>query len=298
VVEVIAVCVLLKGYDPWMLARFLGPSIFAIGLFAVLVLLAHDSATNPLLSTELKWWEQLGIEVRRPFDYLANRLFLIVGVVLSFAVCMGHQISVQELTSEQTTKPLLTTQFRTTYDTFTASFSNGVGTLFTSNNRVDPLVQGGGMFRQINSAIPEDSKVLSAVEFPELLDMNKFRVSTLDFPGANSPAPGIGLSGPPKGLMEYLEKLGYGYIVAQSSGNQSSMYANTSARELEKSPWFNYRSTGSAIIKWDNLLVATLNNGYYKADFFGTYVVISTKKNAVKEITPSYLNEVKIFTNG
>ena len=239
VVEVIAVCVLLKGYDPWMLARFLGPSIFAIGLFAVLALLAHDSATNPLLSTELKWWEQLRIEVQRPFDYLANRLFLIVGVVLSFAVCMGYQISVQELASKQSSKPLLTTQFHTTLNSFTSSFSSGATSLFSSSSQVDPLTPFRQSFNLINHLIPKNSVVLSAVETPGLLNMGKFSVSTLDLPGANSPAPGMPLNSSPAEFMKYLREQNVSYVIAQSPSSPRSMYFQSPAHQLANSEWFN-----------------------------------------------------------
>ena len=293
--EVVAVCVLLKGYDPWMLARFLGPSVFAVGLFAVLALLAHDRAANLLIATGEKWWVQFRSELRRPFDYMAKRLYLIIGVILTFAVCMGYQIPVQELASKQTTKPLLTTQFRTTYNTFTSSFSDGIKTLFTNDYSADSLAQYGGVFKQINSVIPRGAKVLSAVETPELLDMSKFSVSTLDFPGANSPAPGIPLGGTPTELMKYLKKLGYSYIVAQSPNSPQSIYFQDLAHQLSTSDWFNYRSTGSAIIKWNVLLEATLKDGHYKSDSFGTYVVISTKKYTNSSSNQS---ELTTFTNG
>ena len=295
VVEVIAVCVLLKGYDPWMLARFLGPSIFAIGLFAVVVLLAHDSSTNPLISTELKWWEQLRIEVRRPFDYLANRLFLIVGVVLSFAVCMGYQISVQELASKQSSKPLLTTQFHTTLNSFTSSISSGATSLFSSGSQVDPLAPFRHSFNLINSLIPKNALVLSAVETPGLLDMGKFSVSTLDFPGANSPAPGLPLNSE---FMSYLRERNVSYVIAQSPNSPRSMYFQSPAHQLANSEWFNYRSTGSAIGKWNNLLITTLKDSHFKSEFVGTYVVISTTTSTKDPVRPSYQSELKTFTNG
>ena len=275
--EVIAVCVLLKGYDPWMLARFLGPSIFAVGLFAVIALLAHDSATNPFLGTGEKRWVQIRSELRRPFDYMAQRLYLIIGVILAFAVCMGYQIPVQELASKQTTKPLLTTQFRTTYNTFTSSFSNGVKALVTSDYTVDPLSVYGGVFKQISAVIPKGVKVLSAVEAPGLLDLHKFSVSTLDFPGANSPAPGIPLNGSPAELMKYLKDLGYSYIVAQSPLSPGSVYYSVPAKQLATSDFYNYRATGNAIGIWNELLQTTLRSEKYQMKFFGEYIVISTR---------------------
>ena len=143
--------------------------------------------------------------------------------------------------------------------------------------------------------IPRGAKVLSAVETPELLDMSKFSVSTLDFPGANSPAPGIPLGGTPTELMKYLKKLGYSYIVAQSPNSPQSIYFQDLAHQLSTSDWFNYRSTGSAIIKWNVLLEATLKDGHYKSDSFGTYVVISTKKYTNSSSNQS---ELTTFTNG
>ena len=278
-VEVVAVCVLLKGYDPWMLARFLGPSVFAVGLFAVLALLAHDIATNPLLATGEKWWAKFRSELRRPFDYMAKRLFLITGVVLSFAVCMGYQIPVQDLASKQTTKPLLTTQFRTTYNTFTSSFSDGVKALVTSDYTVDPLSQYGGVFKQINSVIPRGVKVLSAVETPELLDMNKFSVSTLDLPGVNSINPGIPLTGRPQVLMKYLKTLRYSYIVTEFPSSGISLYSKSPAKQLANSDFYNYREIGQRILLWEHALNSMIETRMYATKVIGNYIIFRTSKN-------------------
>ena len=294
-IEVTAVCVLLKGYDPWMLARFLGPTIFAVGLLTVLALLAHDSATNPLLGTGGEWWVRFRSELRRPFDYMAKRLYLIIGIILTFAVCMGYQIPVQELASKQTTKPLLTTQFRTTYNTFTSSFSNGLKTMFTSDYPADPLAQYERVFNQINSVIPKNARVLSAVETPELLGMDKFIVSTLDFPGANSPAPGIPLGGSPSELMKYLKGLGYSYIVAQSPQSPGSIYYSVPAKQLAASDFYNYRATGDAIGKWNELLMTTLKSQKYQMKFFGDYVVISTAVLAMPQKQAANKTELLLF---
>ena len=278
-VEVVAVCVLLKGYDPWMLARFLGPSVFAVGLFAVLALLAHDIASNPLLATGEKWWAKFRSELRRPFDYMAKRLFLITGVVLSFAVCMGYQIPVQDLASKQTTKPLLTTQFRTTYNTFTSSFSDGVKALVTSDYTVDPLSQYGGVFKQINSVIPRGVKVLSAVETPELLDMNKFSVSTLDLPGVNSINPGIPLTGRPQVLMKYLKTLRYSYIVTEFPSSGISLYSKSPAKQLANSDFYNYREIGQRILLWEHALNSMIETRMYATKVIGNYIIFRTSKN-------------------
>jgi len=243
----------------------------------------------------LKWWEQLRIEARRPFDYLANRLFLIVGVVLSFAVCMGYQISVQELASKQSSKPLLTTQFHTTLNSFNSSFSNGLKVLGTSNLSIDPLIFYGEVFKKISAGIPKGVKVLSAVETPELLDMNKFSVSTLDFPGANSPAPGIPLGGSPSELMKYLKGLGYSYIVAQSPQSPGSIYYSVPAKQLAASDFYNYRATGNAIGMWNELLMTTLKSQKYQMKFFGDYVVIGTAVIATPQKQAANKTELLLF---
>ena len=278
-VEVVAVCVLLKGYDPWMLARFLGPSIFAVGLFAVLALLAHDSATDPLLGTELKWWEQLRIELRRPFDYMAKRLYLIIGVVLSFAVCMGYQISAQELASNQSTKPLLTTQFHTTLNSFTSNFSNGFKYLRGVIGSIDPLTQYEATFSLINNKIPSGAKVLSAVETPELLDMNKFSVSTLDLPGVNSINPGIPLTGRPQVLMKYLKTLRYSYIVTEFPSSGISLYSKSPAKQLANSDFYNYREIGQRILLWEHALNSMIETRMYATKVIGNYIIFRTSKN-------------------
>jgi hypothetical protein len=95
--------------------------------------------------------------------------------------------------------------------------------------------------------------------------------------------------------MKYLKKLGYSYIVAQSPLNAGSIYSSVPAKQLATSDWFNYRSTGNAIIKWNDLLVATLKDGHFKAEFFGTYVVISTQKYTN---TSTNQSELTTFTNG
>jgi len=278
VVEVIAVCVLLKGYDPWMLARFLGPSIFAVGLFAVLALLAHDSTTNPLLSTGVNWWEQLRTEVRRPFDYLANRLFLIVGVVLSFAVCMGYQVSVQELASRQSSKPLLTTQFHATLNSFTSSFSSGVESFYSSQNKAGPLAQDVEVFNQINSAIPKDSKVLSAIEFPELLNLNRFIVSTLDIPGANLAISSVLKPKSIGAFFKVLRKSGYSYVVAEVTSSSESMYYGSSALILSRSSFYDYRELGNSILSWNNLIRSIRQSKLCSIERFKNYLVFNINR--------------------
>ena len=125
--------------------------------------------------------------------------------------------------------------------------------------------------------------------------MSRLSVLTLDFPGANSPAPGISFNHSPGELMNYLRENGVSYVIAQSPNSPRSMYYRNPAHQLSNSDWFNYRSTGRAIVEWDNLIVATLKDGHYKSEFFGTYVVISTKKNINNSTNQ---RELTTFTNG
>ena len=108
--------------------------------------------------------------------------------------------------------------------------------------------------------------------------MGKFSVSTLDFPGANSPAPGMPLNSSPADFMNYLSDKGINFIVAQSPLSADSVYYSIAAQKLATSDFYNYRATGTAIEKWNALLSKILKTGEFRTKFFGAYVVIQTDK--------------------
>jgi len=70
-------------------------------------------------------------------------------------------------------------------------------------------------FARLSAMIPRNAMVLSAVERPALLDMTKYRVATLDIPGAVSPAPHLPYFEGTARKIAYLRDLGFTYIVVE-----------------------------------------------------------------------------------
>jgi hypothetical protein len=71
-------------------------------------------------------------------------------------------------------------------------------------------------YAELNRAIPKGSKVLAALEYPELLDFSKFQFATLDFPGVVSPSPGMPIFQGAQAVVTYLRRLGYEDIAIDS----------------------------------------------------------------------------------
>ena len=75
-------------------------------------------------------------------------------------------------------------------------------------------------YRQLNAMIPQGARVLAAVDRPALLSFTKYEFATLDVVGAVSPPPQMPYFTGPMAKVDYLRRLGYQYIVADSMSRQ------------------------------------------------------------------------------
>ena len=287
---------LFRGFDPWTISRYMGPSIFAVGIFAVIVLLVLDAQKNASV---------LGRDVlgsakaffKSPLIVIDRRGYLVAAVIFSFAVCMGYQAP---LNAKSVTNPLLSTEFKTTFQNFKWDFTNGINGLKGYNFFTNGLASYDPTFSAINGSIPKNASVLSAIETPSLLDMSKFTVSTIDWPGANSPAPGIPLSAGGPAVMGYLDRLGYGYVVVESPASSFNVYSSGDIKWGLSTNVYNYRFNSLALKSWVDGIGAVLSSNHYRVDFFNSFAVIHTGflKDAGNTTTTFSADLKKYLNNG
>jgi len=273
IVETIGFSLFLKGHDPWMISRYLGPSFLAVGVVAVIALAQIDVGSRSSLSQSFR--SIASTFARSPFNFLSSKLYVLLAFVMIFVACMGFQPIPTNSSQKPETRPLFSTEFKGTFENFKTDFSRGLRVLTSSSPISDPLSGLVPTFLQINKAIPRGSYVLSAVETPSLLDMNRFKVSTLDWPSQNSPAPGLNLNSSVESFISYLRSIGVQYLLVQSQDDPASMYNLDAAKRLVNTPWFSYRAMGSSIVKWDNIESAVLADTALKISTFGNYSLIA-----------------------
>ena len=271
--ETIGFSLFLKGHDPWMISRYLGPSFLAVGVIAVIALAQIDIGSRSMPSQSIR--SITSAFVRSPFNFLSSKIYVLLALVMIFVVCMGFQPIPTNSSQKPETRPLFSTEFKGTYENFKTDLSSGFRALTSSSPISDPLSGLVPTFSEINKAIPRDSYVLSAVETPSLLDMNKFKVSTLDWPSQNSSAPGLNLNSSVESFISYLRSIGVQYLLVQSQDDPASMYNLDAAKRLTHTPWFSYRAMGSSIIKWDTLESDLLRDTGLKISTFGGYSLIA-----------------------
>jgi hypothetical protein len=105
-------------------------------------------------------------------------------------------------------------------------------------------------YDQMNRIIPAGSYVLSAVEFPGLLDFKRFRFATVDEAYGASPPPHLPSDGNPQRTVKYLESLGFTGIVGDASG--APFYYNYADNYLYSHQGIrNYTEQDGSLVKWD-----------------------------------------------
>ena len=271
-VQLVISVALFKGFDPWTISRYMGPTIFAVGIFAVIVLLVLDAQKNESVIGR----DVLGSAkafFKSPLIVIDRRGYLVAAVIFSFAVCMGYQAP---LNAKSVTNPLLSTEFKTTLQNFKWDFTNGLNGLKGYNFFTNGLASYDPTFSAINDSIPKNASVLSAIETPSLLDMSKFTVSTIDWPGANSPAPGIPLSAGGPAVMGYLDRLGYGYVVVESPASSFNVYSSGDIKWGLSTNVYNYRFNSLALKSWVDGIGTVLSSNHYCVDFYNSFAVIHT----------------------
>lgn len=93
--------------------------------------------------------------------------------------------------------------------------------------------------RDLQAALPEDSKVLLRLDMPFLADFSYQKVFVMDWPGNVGPAPGVPFSEPPEALAKYLRAQGIRFI-AYSYKNEA-LFSTKNPELVERiehpNPW-------------------------------------------------------------
>ena len=293
--EVITSVFSLKGYDPWEISRFIGPSILGFGLFLVVLLFAMYKDAE-FVVREKSFGSAFDSFMKKPILFLKDRITVILATYVVVVVTMG--IPQSALTSDLNGSPLFVINAKTSAHNLFSYFVDGAKALISSNNLTDNLTLNVPNFMRISALLPSGSHVLAAVETPSLLDTGRLSVATLDFPGANSPSPGMPLNKGPEATMTYLHNLGYTYVVAESPNAPYDLYTRDQALKDLNNPWYNYRSTASGIITWDSLINSIVSSGHYSEKFINGYVVINTKYSVSVNTSSSDIKAIKQFLTG
>ena len=128
-------------------------------------------------------------------------------------------------------------------------------------------------YRLVNKLIPHGASVLSNVEYPELLNINKFKVNTLDVYGSVSPEPGIPYFENRTKIVEYLRKNRINYILQEMNdapGIQSSqIFLGTSNSSV-----FAYRTIIPYASAWFSFINYEINYNKISVQFVSNFALI------------------------
>jgi len=126
-------------------------------------------------------------------------------------------------------------------------------------------------YARLSAMIPRSALVLSAVERPALLDMTRYRVATLDIPGAVSPAPHLPyFEGTPR-KVAYLRHLGFTYIVAEPD-RSPGLYHDWHAF-LRSTSYFR-RAYAIYFADWQSTVNTLERSGQYQVRYAGDLALI------------------------
>ncbi len=102
--------------------------------------------------------------------------------------------------------------------------------------------------------VPSGSHVLAAVLLPNKLDFKKFTFTTLDEPGAASPAPHLPLTGGVDRALSYLRDQGIDGIIA-TAGSAYGPYNLEAAQDYLNASVPYYRIGAKTTVEWDALVL-------------------------------------------
>jgi hypothetical protein len=153
---------------------------------------------------------------------------------------------------------------------------------------------------EMNRLIPRGSKVLSAIETPSILDMSKFDVATVDWPGGASPSPGIPINGNSEELASYLRSCGFNYLLVQSPLTQDTLYSysNISAGRFKASnPWTSFQSAhiSEILSSWVSLERGLMNSPSYGVSVIGDLALIDLRKSSNQNSSYPGFNQRKVL---
>ena len=268
--EFVAMIFFLKGFDPWMISRYFAPTTFSIGMCFVFYLVANHDTPKASMTIKsgivaMKQW------VTKPVSMLTEYSHYILAAALVCTICMSYQ---QPLVGASPKAPLLSTNFKSSFANVHALSSSGFDVL-RHGLKVEPAL-GSVEYANLNNAVEKNATVAAAVEYPELLNMKKFTVYSMGWPGGG-PSMGVPYFAGPAKFMEYFKSLGIDYLIVQKPSYSVGLYSNAVMGGGIKSTFQNYQSGSILTLRWNKMIHTVLRTGHYKVQFSGEVGIVSTK---------------------
>jgi len=160
-------------------------------------------------------------------------------------------------------------------------FAHNIRVYFTLGTDVIDGTSGGmdrdadfkAEYRQLNAMIPRGVKVLAAVDHPDLLSFTKYTFATLDVVGAVSPPPGMPYFRGPLAKVEYLRRLGYQYVVADSPNVQGLYNLQSWYTDLHDDV-YAYAAWPAYVADWQATVKSLEQDPHYKVRHAGSLALI------------------------
>ncbi len=252
----------LSGSTAVEVVRLLAPSTLACGLFAIGLLWPNG---NPALDDPVELmassapFDRLGRSTSRLTRGMVGPGALatttVVGVILGLAVLV---FAYNPIAYVRGTRGELTASWRMLHQP-----ANQVG-------RYGPLEPE---YDRMNRMIPKGAKVLAAVDFPGLLDFSRYDFATLDVVGAVSPPPHMPYFKGAMAKVDYLRRLGYQYIVAQSPSDQGLYDLQTWVGDYQ-SEVVAYRRWVPYFVDWQSSVATLEQSNRFEVRSSGPLVLI------------------------
>ena len=283
----------LKGFDPWMISRYFSSSVIALSICTGLLLLLREEPNSSNYSIQMSI-KSFFNKLRAPLLTVSNNSHQVVVSILFAVSFMSFQ---EPLGAAIVTKPMLSTNFKSTWENLQHSFMSGLTS--THQSKPDPLSQFEANFSVINKSIPQGSRVLAAIETPGLLELKRFTPYSLGSPGNSSPFPGMPYDKGPRAAMSYLRSIGISYLVISSPGIGYGYYCPATYASSLKSKYRNYSFQGEKIFLLQKLFKNILTIHVFPTRFIGNFAIISTSQNSIKNSNASdYFNKFDKFEKG
>ena len=268
IVQLVVMVLGMKGFDGITVARYFGPTILASGVFAALLL--FEKNTHTLLNADK------GFSVFNNFQAMISRnVFNMGALFLVLLCCLGYSAPYSAVAVNRSAMPLFTTEFKTSFTNVSSFIHKGVLSLVENKSSTISADTHPSEIAKINAAIPDQSTVLSAIESPGFLNMKKFTVLTLDWPGAASIDSSVPLDGPVAEFMQYLHHVHINYLLIQNNYS-GTLYDSATANKLITGE-YNYNSIGVSVLNWNKITKNILAGNAHARIDFGKYTVISIK---------------------
>lgn len=177
------------------IARYSGPSDVAFGLL-VIDLVWRPEMARPTTGDNLTISRFRGVQV-------STAAVVTVTIVIVGGLCAGTNLA--------------------TMRGYFTGYRESVQAEAHVSGVPDPFATLLPQYHDVSSLIPSGSRVFTAVEYPFLLDFEKYTFVTLDLAGAASPKPAMPYFTGPAAKISYLQRAGYSYLLVSSS-SASGLY--------------------------------------------------------------------------